>query len=75
MREIDNERRQLEADVNALLKLVLIEMETLAGQHPDEACEPVRFNEMRTAVMRRQWSVIKRAIQYGQNVRFSEEQA
>lgn len=74
MTEAESKRRQLEADVNALIKLVLLEMESLASQPPDIAFEPVRFNEVRTNVMRRQWAVVKQAIQYGQRLSLGDDE-
>lgn len=73
MTDAEARRHQLEADVNALIKLMLSELENFAAMDPAEAAEPVRFNEIRNNVMRRQWAVVKQAIQYGQRLRLGDD--
>jgi hypothetical protein len=56
--------RQLEADVNATLRLVLCEMEELAQLDPLEATEVYSFDDRRRRVFRRVWDLFKEAIHY-----------
>lgn len=71
MKLIDAERRALEQEVNVLIKLAMDTMEELAASDPTTAQEPVRFNEIRTHLIRACWNTVKHAIQFGQLVRES----
>lgn len=61
-------RDQLERDANSLIKLVLSEMETLAGLEPAEAAEPYAFEERRRRVVRKIWALLKDCILYEPSV-------
>ncbi len=50
---------QLRKDVSAAIKLILTEMETLAGLPPEQAFHPVEFDERRRRVVRRLWQLFK----------------
>jgi hypothetical protein len=58
--------KQLEAEAQATIKLIMVEMETLASQPPAQACEPDAFNERRRRVVRKIWGLFKLALQAGQ---------
>lgn len=45
----------LEADTNALLKLILTELDTLASLPPEEACEPYALEDRKRRIKRRLW--------------------
>lgn len=52
-------RDQLEKDVNATIKFVLSEMETLASLPPEVAGHPYTFGERRRQVVRKIWGLYK----------------
>lgn len=54
--------QQLEKEVNALLKLMLSELETCAALPPEEACDPYTFNERRHRLVRKTWNLFKEAL-------------
>lgn len=58
-------RRDVEAEVNATIKLVMASMEELASMPPEQAAEPLVFNERRQQVIRKIWNLAKECIQYG----------
>jgi hypothetical protein len=58
---------QLEREANAVIKLVLSEMELLAAMDPDEACDPYTYNERRRRVVRKIWSLFKEAMNCAPN--------
>lgn len=47
--------RGLESDTNALLKLILTEIDTLAALPAAEACEPYALEERKRRIKRRLW--------------------
>lgn len=49
-------------DVQASIKAVLSDMERLAALPPDEACNPLLFDEARRRVVRRFWQLYKDAV-------------
>jgi len=55
---------QLEKECNSTVKLVLIEMETLAAMPPEVASDPYEFQERRQRVVRRIWSLFKECMTY-----------
>jgi len=55
-------REQLERDCNALIKYLLTELETLAGEDPIVASSPYTFEEHRRGVVRRVWTLFKEAL-------------
>lgn len=56
--------QQLEKDANSTIKLVLSEMEALAGMPPEHAGEPYAFDERRRRVVRKIWQLFKEAVVY-----------
>lgn len=56
--------QQLEKDANSTIKLVLSEMEALAGMPPEQAGEPYSFDERRRRVVRKIWQLFKEAVVY-----------
>lgn len=56
---------EIEAEVKSAIKLVMCEMERLASLAPEEACEPVTFNQTRNTVIRKLWNLSKECIRYG----------
>jgi hypothetical protein len=50
---------QLERDVSATIKLILTEMEQLAGLPPAIAAEPYALQDRRKRVVRKIWSLYK----------------
>lgn len=58
-------RGELEAEVSAVIKLVMSEMERLASLPPHEAAEPIQFNQMRNRVIRKLWNLSKECVRYG----------
>lgn len=58
-------RRHLEAEVNATVKQLMAEFETVASLPPTEAAEPQAFNQRRHRVIRRVWNLARRCIEYG----------
>jgi len=57
-------RDQLEKDIQATVKLVLTEMETLAAMDPTKASEPYGFEERRRRVIRKLWTTFKECLSY-----------
>ena len=55
---------QLEKECNALIKLVLSQMEELAAMPPEQASAPYEFNERRRVVVRKIWTIFKESVQY-----------
>lgn len=53
---------QLQRDVAATIKLILTELETVAGLAPDVACHPVAFDERRRRVVRKIWALYKEVL-------------
>lgn len=47
--------KKLEAESNALIKLLLTEMEELAALQPDQACEPYALEARKKRIRRRLW--------------------
>lgn len=62
---LDEHRLKIEKDVNATVKLVMLEMERFASLPPEVANEPMRFNETRHQVIRKIWNLAKECIRYG----------
>lgn len=50
---------RIEQDVNALIKLVLTEMEMLASMEPEQARHPYEMDQRRRRVVRRIWALVK----------------
>lgn len=46
---------RLEADTNAVLKLILTELDTLASLPPKEACDPYTLEDRKKRIKRRLW--------------------
>lgn len=63
--ELEKARIELEAEVNATIKLVMLEMERLASLPPAEACDPIEFNDRRRALIRKLWNLAKECMRYG----------
>jgi hypothetical protein len=47
--------KTLEADTNAVLKLILTELDTLAALQPVDACDPYTLEERKRRIKRRLW--------------------
>jgi hypothetical protein len=60
-----NNQKAIEAEVSATIKLVMASMEELAALPPDQASEPLVFNERRNRVIRKIWVLAKECIRYG----------
>lgn len=58
-------RGEIEAEVNATIKLVMTTMEDLAAMPPELASDPTAFNERRHQVIRKIWNLTKECIRYG----------
>lgn len=58
-------RTEVEHEVNATIKLVMLTMEELAVQPPHLASEPGYFNDRRNAVIRKIWNLAKECMRYG----------
>jgi hypothetical protein len=56
--------QQLEKECNSAIKLILLEMETLAALPPEQASSPVVFNERRERVIRKVWGLFKECLVY-----------
>jgi hypothetical protein len=50
---------QLDRDTNALIKLVLLDMEELASLPPAMAAHPYELEQRRKRVIRRIWQLVK----------------
>lgn len=61
----EKHRLEVEQEVNATIKLLMSEMERLAALPPEEACDPVEFNERRHQLIRKVWNLAKECIRYG----------
>lgn len=59
------QRTEIEAEVNATIKLIMATMEELAALPPVLAGEPVAFNERRHQVIRKIWNLTKECMRYG----------
>ena len=57
-------RQQLEKDANALVKLLLFEMEYLAATDAEVAAEPYAFDERRRRMVRKIWNLVKECLAY-----------
>lgn len=58
-------RDEVEREVAATIKLIMLEMERLASAEPALAAEPMSFNAVRHTVIRKVWNLTKEAIRYG----------
>lgn len=58
----------LRRETNAMLKLVLSEMEELAKLAPVQATEPIAYNARRKRVMQKLWNLVKLAVRTGHEV-------
>lgn len=58
-------RDEVEREVAATIKLIMLEMERLASMEPHEAANPASFNAMRHVVIRKVWNLSKECIRYG----------
>lgn len=47
--------RALEADTNAVIKLILTELDDVASLEPVDACEPYALDERKRRIKRRLW--------------------
>jgi hypothetical protein len=56
---------ELEKEVNATVKLIMLELERFAALPPEIANEPVAFNRARRDVIRKVWTLAKECIRYG----------
>lgn len=56
---------EVEQEVNATIKLVMLAMEELASLPPHVAAEPSEFNERRNVVIRKIWNLAKECMRYG----------
>lgn len=63
--DLGDERRAVEQEVNATIKLVMLTMEELAGLPPAQAGDPVTFTNRRNAVIRKVWNLAKECMRYG----------
>ena len=61
----DKLRDEVEREVAATIKLIMLEMERLASMEPNLAAEPMSFNATRHTVIRKVWNLTKEAIRYG----------
>lgn len=59
------QRSEVEAEVNATIKLIMAVMEDLAALPPEVAGDPVVFNERRHQVIRKIWNLSKECMRYG----------
>jgi hypothetical protein len=50
-----NRIKALEADTNAVLKLILTELDMLASMPPEQACEPYFLDDCKRRIKRRLW--------------------
>lgn len=64
----DKRTEEIQAEINATLKLLLSEIEEVAAQDPSTACDPVTFNARRRRVIRRVWATMKECVRYGRDV-------
>lgn len=55
MKTVDQRKK----DVNALIKYILTEMETLAALPPEQAGDPYAFQERRQQLVKRIWRTFK----------------
>lgn len=62
---IEKLKDELEREVAATIKLIMLEMERLASAEPHIAADPVAFNAMRHVVIRKVWNLSKECIRYG----------
>lgn len=60
-----HQRSEVEAEVNATIKLIMAVMEDLAALPPEVAGDPVVFNERRHQVIRKIWNLSKECMRYG----------
>lgn len=58
-------RADIEAEVNATIKLIMAAMEDLAAMPPEVASNPLEFNERRHQVIRKIWNLTKECMRYG----------
>lgn len=58
-------RGEIEAEVNATIKLIMATMEELASLPPELAGDPVAFNDRRHLVIRKIWNLTKECMRYG----------
>lgn len=58
-------RTEVEHEVNATIKLVMLTMEELAMTPPPQASEPGYFNDRRNMVIRKIWNLAKECMRYG----------
>jgi hypothetical protein len=58
-------RADIEAEVNATIKLIMASMEDLAALPPEVAGDPIVFNDRRHLVIRKIWNLTKECMRYG----------
>jgi len=58
-------RADIEAEVNATIKLIMASMEELASLPPEVAGDPIVFNDRRHLVIRKIWNLTKECMRYG----------
>lgn len=58
-------RSEVEAEVNATIKLIMAVMEDLAALPPEVAGDPIVFNDRRHQVIRKIWNLSKECMRYG----------
>lgn len=59
------QRTEIEAEVNATIKLIMNTMEELAALPPDLAGNPISFNDRRHQIIRKIWNLTKECMRYG----------
>lgn len=59
------EQEAFEREVSSGVKQILHEMEHMAALPPEEANEPVAFNDARRRVIRQVWHIAREAVRYG----------
>jgi hypothetical protein len=59
------QRTEIEAEVNAVIKLVMGTMEELAALPPEVAGNPISFNDRRHLIIRKIWNLTKECMRYG----------
>jgi len=63
--DLPTDRRRLEAEVNATIKLLMGVMEDLIAIDPATLSSPMAFNDIRNQVIRKVWNLSKECIRYG----------
>lgn len=63
--EVEKLKDEVEREVAATIKLIMLEMERLASAEPHVAADPMAFNAMRRVVIRKVWNLSKECIRYG----------